>query len=302
MKPLEFIRKLLPTFGKKDVREKLRLALSKLADVVGPALENLIATFPAGVFVSQYGKDFNASFLKYVPQRIRNQQSALFSTIALAKENALKLGELLTDHSAKVLRDSIHVEGITYQTVTLLRLIEILDFFGDYTSRFMLRLVTAETNVGVFHSAEKGELSKAEIEYLDMNRTQYFRILELLYEDPRSIMAKLQSIPDLLVATGDAPVPIPALMGGAGDPLELGVVPLLSDLFTAISIRSVNKDIEKYERAKKERRACEMRLEAYRQAGQGGADARTQSIIEGYERELILVRAKIANMGMGDRA
>jgi hypothetical protein len=297
MKPLEFIRRLLPTFGKKDVREKLRLAMSKLADVVGPALENLIQALPGATYSSQYGKEFLAAFLKFVPSRIRNLRNPLLETIEQAKDHALKLGELLTDHTAKVLKDTIHVEGITYQTVTLLRLIEILDFFGDYTSRFMLRLVTAETNVLVFQSPEKGELSKAEIEWLDNNRAAYFRILELLYDDPRVIMGKLQGIPELVVSNGGhEAIPVPALMGGAGDPLELGVVPLLSGLFTSVGIRSVNRDIERYERAKKERRACEMRLEALTQSGRGATDARTQSIIEGYERELVLVRAKIASM------
>ncbi|MNG35063.1 hypothetical protein D3C84_1217150 [compost metagenome] len=74
------------------------------------------------------------------------------------------------------------------------------------------------------------------------------------------------------------------------------MVPLLSDLFSAVGIRAVNRDIERYERTKKERRAIEMRLEALTQSGRGGTDARTQTIIEGYERELILVRAKIATM------
>lgn len=296
MKPLEFIRRLLPTFGKKDVREKLRLALSKLADVVGPALDTLSQALPTGVFTSVYGKEFLAAFLKFVPSRVRNLRNPLLETIEQAKDHALKLGELLTDHTAKVLKDTIHVEGITYQTVTVLRLIEIIDFFGDYTSRFMLRLVTAETNVLVFQSPEKGELSKAEIEWLDNNRAAYFRILELLYDDPRVIMGKLHAIPELVVSDGGNAIPVPALMGGAGDPLELGVVPLLSGLFTAVGIRSVNRDIERYERAKKERRAIEMRLEALTQSARGDADARTQSIIEGYERELVLVRAKIATM------
>jgi len=296
MKALDFIRKLLPSFGKKDVRDKLRLAVSKLADVVGPALENFTSVFNAGKFSSKFGQEFNASFLKFVPSNIRNLRNPLLETIERAKDNAIKLGDLLTDHTAKALKDTIHVEGITYQTVSLLRLIEVLDFFGDYTSRLLLRLVTAESNSQVFNTAEQGELSKAEIDYLDANRHMYFRILELLYEDPRLIMGKLTSIPEVIVNQTQDAAPVPALMGGAGDPLELGVVPLLSGLFTAVGIRSVNRDIDRYERAKKERKSIEMRLEVLNQGGRGAVDARTQSIIEGYERELVLVRAKLAQM------
>lgn len=297
MKPLEFIRKLLPSFGKKDVREKLRTAIAKLTDIIGPTLENFGAVFQAGKFTSKFGQEFNAAFLKFVPSNVRNLRNPLLETIERAKDNAVKLGELLTDHSAKVLKDTIHVEGITYQTVSLLRLIEVLDFFGDYTSRFMLRLVTAESNVQYFNSPEQGELSKAEIDYLDANRAMYFRILELLYDDPRLIMGKLTSIPEIIVnQAGGEVMPIPALQGGAGDPLELGVVPLLSGMFTAVGIRNVNREIERYERTKKESRAIQMRLEALNQGGRGAIDARTQSIIEGYERELVLVRAKLAQM------
>lgn len=296
MKALEFIRKLLPTFGKKDVREKLRLAVSKLADIIGPTLENFGSVFQAGKFASRYGQEFNAAFLKFVPSNIRSLRNPLLETIERAKDNAIKLGDMLTDHTAKVLKDTIYVEGITYQTVTVLRLIEILDFFGDYTSRFMLRLVTAESNTQYFNAPENGELSKSELAWLDEHRAIYFRILELLYEDPKVIMTKVMSIPEIIVAQGEEAVPVPALMGGAGDPLQLGVVPLLTPMLTAIAIRRVNNDIEKYERAKKERQAIQMRLEVLSQGGRGAVDARTQSIIEGYERELVLVRAKIAQM------
>lgn len=298
MKALEFIRKLLPSFGKKDVREKLRLAVSKLADIIGPTLENFGGVFQSGKFSSRYGQEFQAAFLKFVPSQIRNLRSPLLETIERAKDNAIKLGDLLTDHSAKVLKDTIYVEGITYQTVTLLRLIEVLDFFGDYTSRFMLRLVTAESNTLYFNAPENGDLSKSELAWLDEHRAIYFRILELLYEDPKVIMQKLTSIPEIIVSQGGEELPsaVPALMGGAGDPLQLGVVPLLTPMLTAIAIRRVNNDIEKYERTKKERQAIQMRLEVLSQGGRGTVDARTQSIIEGYERELVLVRAKIATM------
>lgn len=296
MKALEFIRKLLPSFGKKDVREKLRLAVSKLADIIGPTLENFGGVFQVGKFYSRYGQEFQAAFLKFVPSQIRSLRNPLLETIERAKDNAIRLGDMLTDHSAKALKDTIYVEGITYQMVTLLRLIEVLDFFGDYTSRFMLRLVTAESNTLYFNAPENGDLSKSELAWLDENRAIYFRILELLYEDPKSIMAKLTSIPDILVSQEEGAAPVPALMGGAGDPLQLGVVPLLTPILTAIAIRRVNHDIEKFERAKKERQAIQMRLEVLSQGGRGEIDARTQSIIEGYERELVLVRAKIAQM------
>lgn len=295
MKPMDFIRKLLPSFGKKDVRDKLRMSLSKLSDVVSAALEDVAQAIPESAFTSRYGKALMAAFAKFATPRIRQQRQPLFDTIERAKTNALKLGELLTDHTAKVFKDSIHVEGITYQTVTVLRLIEIIDFFTDYTSRMLLRLVTAETNGSVFQSAEEGELSKAELDYLEGRRDIYFRIVELLYDDPKMIMSKLVSMPDVLVSP-DSNGAVPALMGGAGDPLELGVIPLLSNLFTAAGIRSTNADIERYERAKKERRAIAMRLELLRQRGNGQSDARGQAIIEGYERELVLIRSKIAQM------
>lgn len=294
MKALDFIRKLLPTFGKNDVREKLRLTLSKLTDLINPMIEDIGSMLQASNFKSTFGKAFNAAFLKFAPPHVRNHPDALFATVEKAKDNAILLGGMLTDHSVKYLKDTIHVEGITYQTVSLLRLIEVLEFFSDYTSRLLLRLVTAETNVSVFASDEAGDLSRAEIAWIENNRGSYFMVLELLYNDPKQLMAKLTSIPEIVVQEFGSVTP--ALQGGASDPLQLGVIPLLTPLFTGVGIRSVNRDIEKYERTKKERRAIEMRMEALRQSANGPIDARTQSIIEGYERELVLVRAKIAKM------
>ncbi|MNG15650.1 hypothetical protein D3C84_994950 [compost metagenome] len=89
---------------------------------------------------------------------------------------------------------------------------------------------------------------------------------------------------------------VPALAGGAADPLRLGAFPIVSSVFHWVGLRNVDYDIECFELAKKERRDIEMRLETLRQRRAGNQDAQAEVIIGNYERELTLARAKVTAM------
>jgi len=291
MSILNALKKLLPSFGRQDVREKLRLILSKLTDAVIPSFE-AAKSLPSANFKSSYGKAFVAAFNRFLPSNLRGKPDIYYTMLARALENAKTLTDLLDDYTGRQMGSAIHIEGITYQKASVIRLIELLDFFTDYASRQLAFLVASETNLA-FGQADSNPYTKAELAYLTAHLEGYFKSIELLYEAPKAIMAKVEKIPELLVDENES-ASVDALAGASADPLHLGIIPLFTWIFTYVGMRKVDYEIERFEKVKAERRVVELRLEAYRNIS--NPDARTQKIIENYERELTLLRQKISSM------
>lgn len=295
MNILDAIKRLLPSFGRKDVREKIRVISSKLMEIVIPMLAMYSEGLKDKELKSSFGKVFIAKLLQFLPSNVGSGNAPYVKVLTACNANLVKLLDQLSDYVGKHMLDQIHIEGITYQKATVLRLIELADFFVDYTSRHLQVLVAYETDMTAFGKGDLPSTTKAERNYLLDNRNAYFQLIELFYEDPKTILAKVMNIPEVLVVdteVGD----VPALTGGAADPLQLGIIPGVSRVFHWIGIRKVDWEIERYERAKKEKRSIELRLEALRQKMAGMVDARTEAIIDGYERELIMVRDNISRM------
>lgn len=289
MSILNFVNGLIPSFGKKDVREKINVIGSKINEIAIPMIDNLLQDLNEAELKSAYGKKLS--------QLARNphEKAPYLSYTKRSLESASKLTDLLQDFSGKHLGADIRVEGLTYQKANFLRLIELLDFFVDYSIRQMTFLVASESNIEAFGHGDGNPFTQAELRFLDINQSAWFRVAELLQNDPKTIVAKIEKVPEVLLADGD-PSQVPALAGGNADPLRMGFIPGVSHIFHWLGMRKVDWELARYDRAMKEKRDVELRLEALRQRRSGQIDARTESIITNYEKELTILRARIADM------
>lgn len=289
MSILNFVNGLIPSFGKKDVREKINVIGSKINEIAIPMIDNLLQDLNEAELKSAYGKKLS--------QLARNphEKAPYLSYTKRSLESASKLTDLLQDFSGKHLGADIRVEGLTYQKANFLRLVELLDFFVDYSIRQMTFLVASESNIEAFGHGDGNPFTQAELRFLDINQSAWFRVAELLQNDPKTIVAKIEKVPEVLLADGD-PSQVPALAGGNADPLRMGFIPGVSHIFHWLGMRKVDWELARYDRAMKEKRDVELRLEALRQRRSGQIDARTESIITNYEKELTILRARIADM------
>lgn len=292
---LSYLSNMLPTFGKKDVREKLRTISKKLTDIVKPSLELFRDTLKERALKSAFGKVFIKELLSVLPSRLQAGDAPFSYVLSLAIDNAVKLLDLLEQYIGKNMGESIHIEGMTYQKASVIRLIELLDFFTDYSNRNLSYLVASETNIEAFDRPDGNPFTPAALNYLRNNKVVYIQLIGLLLNDPKKILADIEKIPEIVMT--DAGVgEVPALAGAAADPLRLGAFQCFSGIFHWVGLRMVDWEIERYEVAKKEKRDIELRLETLRQRRAGNQDAQAEAIIQAYERELILSRDKISKM------
>lgn len=294
MNIVAFLKNIMPSFGKKDVREKIRLVLSKITEIAQPSAESTFADLDERKPKSAFFKTFLRELLSESTAAVRNHVSPYKLVLMTALNNGQKLMTLIESYVDKNVPSTIHIEGTTYQTGSVLRLIELLDFLADYTLRNLNFIVASETEIEAFDKPDMNPSTPFELKWLLANRDSYFKVMFLLAKDPKTIMAMIDSLPE--IAMGDVDQEnIPALAGAQGDPLQLGIIPGASWIFHKIGITLVNYELDRYDRALKDKRVIEMRLESLRNRRNGNPDAAIETVIDGYDRELIVLRQKISD-------
>lgn len=292
-----YVKRFFSSFKKNEIRERIRTVKHLLSSPVLQTVETLSTDdqYKEMSFVSNYGKKFIASWLTNIPSRARaDRNQPYLSMLRPAVVNAIALLEQLDEYVSKQLDDVLLIEGMTYQKATVLRVIELLNFFGDYSIRQLTYLVASETDITAFGKVDGRPYPKDEEKFLEgSNQLAYFRMIELLSNDPKSVLQQILKIRDNIITQEDS---IPTL-GPSDDPLRLGFIPLVSDIIMWNGIRQVELDASRLDRAVKEERTIKARMQQYHnKLATGHGDARTESIIANYERELILTRNKIKDM------
>ena len=283
MNLVQYVKDLIGTFKKEDVKNKVRILISRLTDYVLPSVEQLraIPSFKSDLYVEYIEKNNafksfrNKSTIKEITHR-----SSWIDMLSVAGKNAIDILERLPLDNR--LPATITVEGITYSTANVLKLINSIDTFVEYTSRFIYHLTQFESGVPY-------RMNNHDIKFLEQKQASFLSTLGLLLRSPDKLLEDLSKEPELVVGSQREVF--------SSDTVErLNFIPVVTPLFKRIGITMVNWELERSERLKLEKRGIETAIERYRQQSLGQNDARSEMLMEGWRNELVLVNQKIARM------
>lgn len=290
-----FLRNILPSFNRSDVMDKIHNIGQKLAKIVRPSFDLANETLDEAHFKSNFSKSVAKDFQMALPTNLKSERKPVTRFLPKAIQHAQQMLDLLEQYAVKNLSASVHIEGVSYQKATVLRLIELLDFFADYSIRHLSYVVASETNIEDYGRPDGLAFTPDEHRFLENNRGVWIKLMALLQDDPKIAMKKVAEIPEIILGDMDV-ASVPALAGASADPLHLGLIPLVSNIFRWVGLRVAHWEIDRFERAMKEKRIIEMRLESRRQRLAGNPDAAGEAIVINYENELVLIRDKIKDM------
>ena len=283
------------TLGRRNITDRMRVIAQKYDEVVLPTLEQIREETKLTPPVSAYGKAFVKSFNATLPSNMRNSQNDYIVVAHKSLANAADLVGKLEKVINKEMADTVRIHGLTYQKATLLRIIELLDFTADYASRQLAFYVASEVEKKT-KGKDTNPYTKAEEAVLRTYQSTYFKTIEMFYQPADVVLKKVASIPEVLM-TGDVSHDLPTIDPSKVDPLKLGFIPVVSHIWNFFGNMYVDWEYSRYEKAKKERRDIELRIEMLKQyEASGQPNARLESILDGYNRELTLLREKISQM------
>jgi hypothetical protein len=290
-----FLRNIMPTFTRNDVLEKIKNISKKLLTIVRPSYDLMVEALDESQFKSAFAKSVAKDFSVALPTRLKNERRPVTTFLPKAITHAQQLLDSLEQYVGKNLAASIHIEGINYQKATVLRLIELLDFFSDYSIRHLAYITASETNIDEYGRPDGLAFTPDELRFLETNRGTWIKLMAMLQDDPKGMLKQVNDIPEIVLGDMDIGA-VPALAGASADPLHLGLIPLVSNIFRWVGIRHAHWELDRFERAVKEKRIIELRLEARRERLAGRQDAGAEAIVNNYENELVLIRERIKEM------
>lgn len=283
MNLIQYVKDLIGTFKKDDVKNKVRILIARITDYILPSVEQLRGV---GVFKSDLHKTYisdNRAFLSFRTKsntRDIGPKSSWIDMLEVACKNAITILERLPLDQR--LPATITVEGITYSTASVLKLVNSIDLYVEYTSRLMYHLVQYESGVPY-------RMTPLDTKFLSNNQSAWITTLGLLLRDPEALLKDLSNEPELVVGS-------PREVFANSDVERLNFIPGVTPLFKRIGITLVNWELERTERLKLEKRGIESAIERYRQQSLGQYDARSEMLMENWRNELVLVNQKISRM------
>lgn len=286
---IEFVRSLVPTFTRDEVKEKLRLVQQALSKTIG--LYVSAADTIKGNAKSKAGQEFDQAFKRTVRTNLRGTPIEIIQQVL---QNISSLGDLLSSMVEKNYNKDVTVEGMTYKRAEVLRTLGFMDFTTTYARQLLHYLLAAEANVQAKTLPIGQERPKPEIEFLLKNQAAFFTLLIAFALPANDILKKIDNIPDISIGDDDETTIVPTVGIGRLDPMKNNFVPGVTPMFMGIGTWWAHRQLARYERLVEDVRVIEYRLEQLRLQAQGKEDAQLERAIAKYEEYLDDLAEKIA--------
>ncbi len=294
MKILEFVKRLVPTFSKNEVKNKVRVLVSRIEEYTIDALLAVVTSTGGGdarnssmykalVTSPRVVRELNDLY-RLIPKKLQKDLTAI---TVFALRNAVEVLEEGQKTLYSRLPETIHVEGVTYATANILRFIDIVDSVRTYSTKlaYVMAMEVASTEY---------KMLPADKEYLLSGILAHIEALKLLVTEKSELQNKLFSAKEIMVASSvEAEGGLPT---NDTDPLRMSLIPVITPLFGRIGMSIVDWEIKRAEKLQLEKRGILHAIERARLNAEGMPDARAEAIMAGWARELEVVERKLARL------
>jgi hypothetical protein len=295
MKIAAFLKSLLPNFAKQTVLEDIRIDKIMLTTIVIPAYEDAMRVFGNRKFNNQ-------SLQKDWDTFRRSVRGAGGPNTIVAIEKSLKpmitTLALIENLVEKDYTDDIEGVGITYYKTAILQLLESIGFALDFATKYLNYVYVVEAAELEGDDAAVVEeigasLAPAEVRFINERFADFCTVMDTLSKPTDKIKADFEEIPDITVtAAGDHAVQ--NTIGAAKlDPFRHGFVPIAMNPIYHVRMKVADYQHYRYERAKAEKDALELRKLRLERLQHGKADAALDKQIEYTQRRIEELSAQI---------
>lgn len=226
---------------------------------------------------------FHSSPMKQFNRRFQNetrQRDNCINAITLILSNLTTGFPILRKQIEQNFKSpNILKDGLTYKQGTILRVISLIEFALLYSRRLFIYMLGEETPIVAKKSIER-PFSKAEIKWIEENSGNYCRLMAVLSKPMSSILEIIDTIPDVVYNPAQE-VQVNAAVGrGRLDPLKIGFIPVVSDLFMFFGKIGYEHSAKKFLKNQEELNDMQLRLDMYRDASNGEHDAAQEKLIK----------------------
>ena len=282
MQILNFVKSLLPKFGKNRLQEDINICRNELQNTVLPSYESAAKALTE--LDSKEAREFERQWATFVKTA---KKGPLVASIKKQLEGVQPMLAFMDDFAQKEFETEVIVAGMTVLKSTVVRMVELAGFVSTYSLRFLNYLYVLETTHAMGKAGQMGSnLTPGEITLIKSHFMEFCLALNALSRDVKPTEKVLEKIPDILVNKNiDASLRV---FGDAQiDPLGVFQVKgFTSNPIYHIGTIIAEAQANRYKRSKELKSILELRLLNLQQVNAKEQDA-------GTEREIEIIQSRI---------
>lgn len=261
MELFDYIKKLLPSIGKDQISEDLRITISNIDNQCLPTYNEASNYFKTNPIKSKKAKELEDKFYKNLDTNGVSKQVNIISEVNLRlgfiRDNALYVQEQLD----KIFEKDILSEGLTIKQTHYIRATEAFYFVANYSLDLLKYILHEETEHVNDKANDNIELSKFNIKLVE-NNIMDFAIILSNYGIPKDKFQKLLTeVPDVIINSSTIETVSGLYKEKQSDPFTRGLV----NNFTKnpiFHIRAVIAEYQnnKYKSNKEKKKELDLRL------------------------------------------
>lgn len=253
-------------------------------DSIVPTLESMAESFTKGKFKS-------AELLRLEESAKRGGQfkmnGALMATLSGLNGKVAEVIRSLKRVVDKEIPRRLATAGMTYRQAAMLRTVELLNFYTNYTNKLVAFYLAHEIS---FNTKQSVDMSRKDEQEISTNWAGYLAVVGLLSqmgESSNSLDAFLKAIPEITVDTSGNTTTFTE-SSAALDPTLRGFISLRFNPWYYIQGWAAEWDAKKYRLAKEEKEMYELQLLYLENQRNGTEDPTLEKMIQ-EKKELIAV-------------
>jgi hypothetical protein len=294
MKIRNFMASLLPSFGRDQILEDVRITRTEIKEITKPAYDQAVLLFKSWKFKNKDIDVLMAQFARLVKGSGHgNAISRIQGMWATVLQNLEDMEEL----AKKTLNEEVAAAGLTYQKANIIQFIEATAFVSKFARKFLVYVYVAETAEFPDSGTEMADsMTPAEVEWLNANFVSFCTAVNVVNGNPGQVKKQLSDIPDILV-TDDNMDTLSATMGEHRmDPFQMRLIPVWMNPVYHVGMAVAEWQASRYHAARDEKRLLELRKLNLEKLTHGKPDAHVQKEISHVESRLQGLNYKLTKM------
>lgn len=277
MKLNKYLRSVLTTFRKTDMREDLVGTRAELTKLVLPAYDRAFKSAGKRKWKANTGQQLEAHLIKGVKTKLRFQGNwiAMIQTALLEMEKRLPALEQLVDEHYD---EDAGRGAMTVARVNLLQYLEAVSFYTRYSGYILNHVITAELNHGQGR-AENEDMIPAVVDWVDRGLPTFIHLTNL-FLDGHDLVKVIEDLPDAVVTETNALMLEQTRPAEEIDPFRMGFIPTHLNPIFHYRMKRANAAAERYKETQAQIQVIELKIYNLEQLDRGKNDAGIQAKIK----------------------
>lgn len=278
MKAAQYLKSLLPNFGRDQVLEDLTITKDEIKEVTQPAFEQAARVFKGWKFKSKVLETQFQTFDRLVKhQGSLNPIQVIAAVWPAVLQNLDNKEEMVKKHFS----EEIAGAGLTYFKSNILQFVEAAAFVSKFARKFLNYVYVYETAEyeGGDEEIATG-LTPFDSEWVAANLISFCTALNVVSGNPQQVQKQMSEIPEITV-TSDNESTLEHTVGLAKlDPMQMRLIPLVMNPIYHVRMFVAEWQATRYKEAKEELKLLELRKLNLEKISEGKQDAAAQKQIE----------------------